>query len=589
MKNKRKFLKDLYRRQVFKIPFLHHFQENKDLRLKLFNSYSIKEPNFLEKNHLKDIGILKSLAIVNNEINDFKDLVLRGKEYNPSEYAINFAKAIIYKLEKIRISKLTRFILNDFVNNVENVNIEVELIFENERAFFEKYGISKKNANSDYRELKRYADNYINDYLTSFKTNKIKESTPITKTISTYHRYSNDYFFDESTMHGKLEKIRVTQAKLVANKLNEYSFKDNKEINKLINQALKRNWKIFNQGKGNYRHERFTFIGSLETFKINEFEYFIEHNKRDNGEITIIICNIDYGKKWLNYLNCLKANYLFEHPKNIKKRILEDAYQKKVANVDNISQAINDLFYHCIDFHNRKYFEKENSKKGSYGLLTKINNASGIWSWKQKKYREYIDSQNSIIMLLQELFIATRPYEFIKIRDFVLFWIEKCINEPIHKGFQWGYSPFKEDIFTINDKILKNHSDKKINLKNSLKNSRTSKRENKESLVKTFSDHFYNLDKKDVFLNNLKEIFKTEKGILFGILIDELKNNDVLKIGNREFKNFHHEASIFFQRDIATREAVSKYKPNEQEDYYKSEIDIIRNKLKSLIIRHKNI
>lgn len=295
---------------------------------------------------------------------------------------------------------------------------------------------------------------------------------PITKTIATYHRYSNDYFFDESTLHGKVEKIRVTQANLIANELNEYSFKDNKETNKFINQALNRNRKIFNEANGNYRYERFTFIGSLETFMINEVEYFIEYGKRDNGEITIIICNIDYGKKWLNYLNCLKANYLFQHPKDIKKRILEDALKKQVTNVEHIAQAINDLFFHCIEFHNRPYFEKGNSKKCNYGLLTKINNPSGIWFWKQRKYSDYIDSQNSILMILQELFIAMPLYDFTQLRDFVLFWIGKCINEPIHKGFQWGYSPFKEDVFALETKILNNHSDEKISLKGILKNTK---------------------------------------------------------------------------------------------------------------------
>ena len=103
---------------------------------------------------------------------------------------------------------------------------------------------------------------------------------------------------------------------------------------------------------------------------------------------------------------------------------------------------------------------------------------------------------------------------------------------------------------------------------------------------KGFEDFFYNISNKPIFFEELKATFITERGIPFGILLDELKKCDVLKIGNSEFANFHECAKSFFNHDIGSRVGIINYKPENSENY-KEEIDIISTNLKPLIIKFK--
>lgn len=112
---------------------------------------------------------------------------------------------------------------------------------------------------------------------------------------------------------------------------------------------------------------------------------------------------------------------------------------------------------------------------------------------------------------------------------------------------------------------------------------------NKKDLKRELKDFFYNVEEKEDFLLELKEVFTIEYGIDFSILMWLLKDANILIIGNREFKRFHEVATIHFTQGIGTPQSINdNYKHSENDKKtYKSNIQIISNKLKPLIIKYK--
>lgn len=212
MKKERQFLQDLYRTRLFKVPFIELFQKNKDLRRELFrqylkaklvpevslyweNFYNRKEldemaggkdgplyvlkhqfhellakeelPEKYNKRSLENTPILIELKEIFLHIEDFKKIVLKGKQYEPKEYAENIIQTIIRRRENITIPKIINVILTDLLNEQENLHIEGQLIFDNEFQFKKRYDISYNEAKANYRELKRYGDNCIAKHFNS--------------------------------------------------------------------------------------------------------------------------------------------------------------------------------------------------------------------------------------------------------------------------------------------------------------------------------------------------------------------------------------------------------------------------------------
>lgn len=216
MKKERQFLQDLYRTRLFIVPFIELFQKNKDLRRELFqqylkakvvpevslyweNFYNRKEldemvrgkdgplyvlkhqfhellakeelPEKYYKHSLENTPILIELKEIYLHIEDFKKIVLKGKQYEPKEYAENIIQTIIRRRENITIPKIINVILTDLLNEQENLHIEGQFIFDNEFQFKKRYDISYNEAKANYRELKRYADNCISKHFNSLPLN----------------------------------------------------------------------------------------------------------------------------------------------------------------------------------------------------------------------------------------------------------------------------------------------------------------------------------------------------------------------------------------------------------------------------------
>lgn len=83
------------------------------------------------------------------------------------------------------------------------------------------------------------------------------------------------------------------------------------------------------------------------------------------------------------------------------------------------------------------------------------------------------------------------------------------------------------------------------------------------------------------FLNELKELFSTEKGQSIRAIIEILKDNNMLIIGAREFRDFHKELKEFFDRNIGSYQSINDKVPD---DAVKEPILL---KLKPLIDKYK--
>lgn len=94
--------------------------------------------------------------------------------------------------------------------------------------------------------------------------------------------------------------------------------------------------------------------------------------------------------------------------------------------------------------------------------------------------------------------------------------------------------------------------------------------------------YFLNLIDVDAFLNELKSTFPKEKGQKIRAIIDELKDEEILQIGEGEFAAFLRKLKENFKREIGEYQGIQNIK--EVPELIKTEIN---KKLKPLIIKHK--
>lgn len=165
------------------------------------------------------------------------------------------------------------------------------------------------------------------------------------------------------------------------------------------------------------------------------------------------------------------------------------------------------------------------------------------------------------------------PIEKMELKTKVCF----TLNEPL----KYQEYPYKELITDLLEQIESEYLLYKQGLKNDTPES--------EKTVKTFFDFINNVKDKEAFAKDLKDTFNTEKGISFKIMIELLKAENILLIGNRDFAGFYRVINPFFNSGIGTYTALNdgyKHTADEQTQYAK-EIQIIKQKLKPLITKHK--
>lgn len=237
MKKEREFLKELNHNGK-EIPFSRYFQENKYLRRKLFSQYiktdlqpslnlyfnkyftdkeiqnglkkaseniavslcyipktafEIKmretQKEFFEKvteksiekkyfcHQIKNTNISTVLTFILQDIEDFKRRVIIESGYDAKQYSDAFTKNLINKLENLQIPELTKLILKDFIKDTEN--LDLDMVKWNDSTI--------KNIDERYRELKRYANNNLNDYLKNILLkSESQEPQPIQNKVNVF-------------------------------------------------------------------------------------------------------------------------------------------------------------------------------------------------------------------------------------------------------------------------------------------------------------------------------------------------------------------------------------------------------------------
>jgi hypothetical protein len=106
---------------------------------------------------------------------------------------------------------------------------------------------------------------------------------------------------------------------------------------------------------------------------------------------------------------------------------------------------------------------------------------------------------------------------------------------------------------------------------------------------KEFSEFIHNVSNKDNFIKDLTDTFKSEIGINFRILIENLKENQIVIIPNRENKLFIEAAAIEFKRHIGSPQSINDNFQNTitHKEIYSENIKTITEKVNPLIIKYK--
>jgi len=379
MKEKERFLKDLNDRQNEKLPFIDCFKNDKYLKGRLYKS--IDRFYFYGDYNFSEIKTLKDLKIINSQIEDFKNLVISKKEYKAKEYSLSTTKSIVTKLESIGIPKLTKLILKNFVEDNENINLLVTNVLEfNEFSFKKEYGLSFANAERNFRELKRYADNYITDYL---KEISLKEKQLLEK-------FKHIGFLDYKLINEKLETINTISKKLdyLVSAKENYFDKFQKVVNSI--QENENDYIFFLSNRSTFWEYIFGNNRLVTALNIQESTYEIYFKNASN--------NPEYTYWFLKY----NANQVFEHTinsKDFKNKInsnLKNTFiQSELKEFEqNEKIAIDLLLNKKLDIYNKhpnnyQYIKELALLRILDGNYYKENTTESISSWSAFEVQSY--------------------------------------------------------------------------------------------------------------------------------------------------------------------------------------------------------
>lgn len=202
-----------------------------------------------------------------------------------------------------------------------------------------------------------------------------------------------------------------------------------------------------------------------------------------------------------------------------------------------------------------------------------IENKFGWFIYEIKKFKEILYNERFEIWQNKEGFEIYGFSEF-NIRGYNFFFWSSKSQDSVH-----FYLLYIDAVLHFFEKEL-GKPDIKENPKDLVK---------KERAEKSFSDFIFNVNDKELFIEELIEIFKTEIGIPLKILIELLKDENILLIGDREFKQFHSCLNKSFNRDIGSYQALNDSYKHKKEDkeYRKKDIELIYIKLNPLLTIHK--
>ena len=148
-------------------------------------------------------------------------------------------------------------------------------------------------------------------------------------------------------------------------------------------------------------------------------------------------------------------------------------------------------------------------------------------------------------------------------------------------------SPLNGLFQDVINELKESSSNERINIEVALTELRKEqpKQKKTDKHIKTLNDYFMNIDEDKIedFYKELKVLFPTEKGKSIKVIIDELKVQNMLVIGAREFKAFHAELMKTFNRGIGTYQSIQDVKTIDEVTS-----EPIKIKLNSLIFKYKS-
>lgn len=323
----------------------------------------------------------------------------------------------------------------------------------------------------------------------------------------------------------------------------------------------------------------FKGLFKLRKEKENEIQLEIDLVNQYKNAISTLFKTVIFEKDSLGEQNAfyyLKTISDLSH--SIDKELQSNKDIKTIKEIDDFNRITIDLlkdivqFFIAIDNYNTR---KRDDKIANDIILFKTNINDGFKNIGQFdiKIKDYFSKKNSSIALKEYcLKVIKESYYFLNNKLYIE--IEKC---PIQSDYENLLSKLENSISSkdIESSVLLLSNSKKRNIK--------------FTAEKDFVDFIDNVNDKIAFAQELKEAFNIEIGIDFRIMVELLKDNKIIKIGNRKFRLFHKLATVYFDRDIGSYSGVNdKYKHTESDKKIHSKmIKIINEKLQPLIDKYK--
>ena len=200
--------------------------------------------------------------------------------------------------------------------------------------------------------------------------------------------------------------------------------------------------------------------------KINNEYYIINYSKyKDSTPNQIAIHNSNYLKKRLKIYSQILENW---NPKvEIDFKLILERYFENYGLIyyDDISQNIINFFKIIVSFHKPEVDLTWNNGNFREEI---INNCHYVKRWYDISNEDFRINKNEFIQKLNILYHTINIDDFLKLRDCIGFSTSAIINELTKDNFYLGNTPFKDEIFGIQDLLNDQYSIDKINLKKNI-------------------------------------------------------------------------------------------------------------------------
>jgi hypothetical protein len=303
----------------------------------------------------------------------------------------------------------------------------------------------------------------------------------------------------------------------------------------------------------------------LETYLVNEYKEALSSLFR-----TVSFELDNQGKKnSFYYLNSISnfSNFIIqEYQTNTALKTIKEIELFNKMTIDLLKYIVQ--FFIAIDS-----YESHKNKIKDYIILSKTNIEDGFKNIGQfdLKIKNNFSKKDSSIAVKEYCLKVIKESLYLLNNSFYID-IEKC--------------PFHYDFNKLTQKI--EHSTSNLNYESGIdSNSKT--RKSKINDERNFLDFITNVNEKETFAKDLKNTFNIEKGVDFKIMIELLKDQDILIIRERKFLLFFNLIKLYFSRDIGGYSGLNdKYKHTDSDKkVHHTRIKQISQKLQPIIDKYK--